>query len=198
MRPHRALRPPHPTTGLPRPTQSNPDRHPTTRRRLPHPPRPHRQQRQAHPAPQQPPTPHRNGPSLRRHQRPDPRPRPTHPDHHHRRPTTTRTSPRPDKGLPTTNQTVNDVPRHMCTMSRDIALPLQRRFEPQFDGCGQRLEGGRTHQPSRIRDLIDRSLLLSESPTARTDWPGPGGVRRAVRRLGHWRTVCEHDGKPVC
>jgi hypothetical protein len=24
------------------------------------------------------------------------------------------------QGLPTTNQNVNDVPRHLCTMSRDI------------------------------------------------------------------------------
>src|SRR6201993_265449 len=116
--------PSHPTPGLSRPTQSNPDRHPTARRRLPHPPPPHRQQRQAHPASQQPPTPHRDGPQTHRHQRPDANSRPTHPGRDHRRTTTARTSPRPDQGLPTTNKTVNDVPRHMCTMSRDIALAV--------------------------------------------------------------------------
>src|SRR6202012_45434 len=123
-------RPSHPPTGIPRPPQSDPDRHSTTRRRLPHPPRPHRHQRQPHRAPHQPPTPHRHGPQTRRHPRPAVDPRPTHPDRHHRRPTTTRTATRPDEKLPTTNQTVNDVPRHMCTMSRDITLVELRGIEP--------------------------------------------------------------------
>jgi transposase len=134
LRQHRAPTPrtwpSHPPPGLPRPPQSNPDRHPTARRRLPHPPRPHRQQRQAHAAPQQPPPPHRDGPPLRQHQHLALDSRPTHSRRHHRRAPTARTPTRPDQGLPTTSQTVNDVPRHMCTMSRDIARVEPRGIEP--------------------------------------------------------------------
>jgi len=45
-------------------------------------------------------------------------------------PTTARIATRPDEKLPTTNQTVNDVPRHMCTMSRDIAAVSEGGLEP--------------------------------------------------------------------
>jgi transposase InsO family protein len=130
VRPHRALGRRTPQQAYLARPKATPTGTPTTRWRLPHPPRPHRQQRQAHRAPQQPPTPHRHGPPLRRHQRLDPHPRPTHPSHDHRWPTTARTSPRPDQGLPTTSKTVNDVPRHMCTMSRDIARARPKGFEP--------------------------------------------------------------------
>ncbi|WP_232070438.1 transposase [Mycobacterium noviomagense] len=58
VRPHRALG--RRTPQQAHATQSNSDRQPTARRQLPHSPRPHRQQRQAHHAPQQPPTPHRS------------------------------------------------------------------------------------------------------------------------------------------
>ena len=124
---HLAVAPPS------RPTSPAPKRPRPALRSTPglsHPPRPHRQQRQAHRAPQQPPTPHRIGPQTLRHPRPALDPRPTHPGHNHRRPTTTRIATQPDEKLPTTNQTVNDVLRHMCTMSRDIALVDLRDSNP--------------------------------------------------------------------
>ncbi len=122
--------PAHPTTGLPRATTRNTHRHPTTQRGLPHSPRPHRHQRQAHPAPQQPTTPPRNGSQTRRHQRPHPDPRPTHPGLDHGRAPTTRTPTGSHQGLPTTAKNVNDVLRHLCTMSRDITAVEPRGFEP--------------------------------------------------------------------
>jgi hypothetical protein len=112
--------PPHTAAGLRCPPQGRPHRHPAQRQPLPHPTRHHRPQRRIHAAPQQPPTPHRHRPPTRRHRHPRPGPRPTHPSPDHRRRTTPRTPPQPKQGLPTTTKTVNDVPRHPCTMSRDI------------------------------------------------------------------------------
>ncbi len=129
----------HPATGLPRPTEGNPDRHPAPRRALPDPPRPHRQLRQTHPAPQQPPTSPRHRPPPCRHQRPDPHPRPAHPGPRHRRTPAPRTPTQPDQGLPTTAQSVNDVPRQLCTMSRDITTVR---------------EGGVEHPPSAYRPVM--------------------------------------------
>jgi transposase InsO family protein len=114
-------RPSHPRARLHRPPQGRPHRDPLPPRPLPDPTRPDRPQRRVHPAPQQPAAPHRNRPPPRRQTHPGPGPRPPHPGPHHRRRTTPRTPTRPHQGLPTTTQNVNHVPRHLCTMSRDIA-----------------------------------------------------------------------------
>ncbi len=53
-------------------------------------------------------------------QRPNARPRPPHPRPHRRRRHPPRPHPRPQPRLPTPAQNVNDVARHVCTMSRDI------------------------------------------------------------------------------
>jgi transposase InsO family protein len=58
----------------------------------------------------------------RRHRHPRPHPQPPHPSPDHPRRTTPRTPPRPEQGPPTTTQNVNDVPRHLCTVSRDITM----------------------------------------------------------------------------
>ncbi len=34
-----------------------------------------------------------------------------------------------------------------------LVLPFQRRYESQFDGCGQRLAGGRAREPGAFRHL---------------------------------------------
>ena len=44
--------------------------------------------------------------------------------------TPTRTPPRPDPGQPATDQTMNDVATHPCTVSRDITLVGVAGFEP--------------------------------------------------------------------
>ncbi len=38
--------------------------------------------------------------------------------------------PRPEQGLSTTTQNVNDVSRHLCTVSRDITMAVAVGFEP--------------------------------------------------------------------
>ena len=48
--------------------------------------------------------------------------------------TTPRPRPRPRPGLPTTAQNVNDVPRHLCTVSRDIAGVRREGLEPPTRG----------------------------------------------------------------
>ena len=53
-----------------------------------------------------------------------------HPRPEHRRKTAARTATRPHPGLPTPSPTVNDVPRHLCTVSRDITTSLPAGFEP--------------------------------------------------------------------
>ena len=118
--------------------ESRPHRHPARHRPLPRPPRPHRQLRCDHPAAQQPAAPHRARPAPRRHPRPGPGPRPRRPRAHHRRRTTPRTTTRPQPGLPTTSPTVNDVARHLCTVSRDITLVPPAGFEPATHGLGNR------------------------------------------------------------
>jgi hypothetical protein len=70
----------------------------------------------AHPTP-----PHRHRPTSPPSTSPDPRQGPPRPRHHHQRPATPRLRTRSQPGLPTPNQNVNDVPRHLCTVSRDIA-----------------------------------------------------------------------------
>ena len=130
VRPHRALARHTPPAGPRRPTQGHRDRHPARRHPLPDPARHDRRHRRVHPAPQQPPAPHRHRATPRRHQHPDPRPRPAHPGHDHRRETTPRTPAQPDQGLPTTSPNVNDVPRHLCTVSRDITSVGLTGFEP--------------------------------------------------------------------
>lgn len=114
----------HPTPPRPRPTHPRPGLRSTTQSRTPptqdrhralaDPPRHHRQERHGHPAPQQPPAPHRRRAPPRRHQSPHPGPRPRHPDHRprHRR-TAQRPRPEPSQGLPITAHTVNDVAGHL-------------------------------------------------------------------------------------
>jgi transposase InsO family protein len=148
--------PPHPAADVCGTAESLPDRHPDRHRPLPRPPRPHRQRRSHHAATQQPPTPHRTGPPPHRNPRAGPGPRSTRPRPQHRRRTITRTSTRPHPRLPTTNPNVNDVARHLCTMSRDITH------------CAP----GRT----RTCDLEIRRLLLYPAELRR-----PGRFRGTVR-----------------
>ncbi len=90
----------------------------------------------------------------------------------HRRPPTTRTSPRPDQGLPTTTQAVNEVPRHMCTMSPDIARVGVAGFEPTASSS-------RTKRATKLRHTpheASTAYRTGPSPEQTADWirAGPG------------------------
>jgi transposase len=97
---------------------------------LPHPPRQDRSQRRVHPAAQQPTPPHRRRPTPRRPRHPRPGLRPPRPRPHPRRRTPPRAGARPLQGLPTTAPNVNDVARHLCTVSRDITVEPPAGIEP--------------------------------------------------------------------
>ncbi len=137
-RPHRlAGQPPPP--GLHRPREGHPHQ---PRRALADPPRQGRQDRARHPAPRRTPAPHRPGLRTQHHHRADPRPRPAHHRHQRRhRRDHPRPHPRPHPRLPTPGPTtrttqrqpptrrtqeeehptdINEVPRHLLTMSRDF------------------------------------------------------------------------------
>jgi transposase InsO family protein len=130
QRPHRALdrrTPPRPTPPAPKPARSVP----TPARPRPPPPRHRRHDGGGHPAPRQPPAPHRPGPPPRRHSRAGPRAGPARARHQPRdRPAPPRADPGPNPGLPTTAPTVNDVARHLCTVSRDITVVPLAGLEP--------------------------------------------------------------------
>ena len=135
---------PHPRTGLHRARQGHPHR---PRRALADPPRQGRQDRTRHPAPRRTPAPHRPGLRTQRHHRADPRPRPAHHRHQRRhRRDHPRPDPRPHPRLPTPRPTtrttqrqpptrrtqeedptdINEVARHLLTMSRDFTLEPPR------------------------------------------------------------------------
>jgi transposase InsO family protein len=130
QRPHRALGRRNPDPGLPGPAQGRPNRPGPGRHPLPHPPRQDRPQRGLHPAPQQPAPPHRRRPPPRRPRHPRPGPRAPHQGPHPRRRTPPSTAARPVQGLPTTTPNVNDVARHLCTVSRDITVVSEGGLEP--------------------------------------------------------------------
>jgi transposase InsO family protein len=97
-----------------------------------------------------------------------------------KRATTARATPRPDQGLPTTNQTVNDVPRHMCTMSRDIASVSEGGLEPPQSYLVRRsnvaLAAKKHHSSSRQLSAIEASLCPKCVQTA---------CRTPMGRLSH-------------
>ena len=84
-----------------------------------------------------------------------------------RRRTTPRTRPQPQPRLPTTTQTVNHVPRHLCTVSRDIAMVPPTGFE-SVGSC------------LAIKEL--RKGKVSESLAVYED-SGPLGTATSVNKL---------------
>ena len=114
-------RPAHTRPGLRRPPESRPHRHPDRRPATTASATTASTPRRHHPAPQQPPAPHRDRPPPRRHPRPGPGPRPPHPRHQrHDGELLRELTLDPTRDYQPQAPTVNDVPRHLCTVSRDI------------------------------------------------------------------------------
>ena len=139
QRTHRALPAAHhPRPGLPRPTQSPPDR--PTQHALSHPPRHHRPIRQTHPAPRQPPAPPRHRTHPRRHPGTDPGhhhhrhrhqqsrpPRPQQPPHRRRQKLLAQPKQKP---WPMARESVTHDATHLSPMTRLITVARPKGFEP--------------------------------------------------------------------
>ena len=169
-------------------------------RALADPPRQGRQDRARHPAPRRTPAPHRPGLRTQQHHRAHPRPRPTHhrDQRRHRRDHPrphTRPHPRLPTPWPTTRTTqrqpptrrtqeeehptdINEVARHLLTMSRDFTMEPPRGFEPRT--CSLRVSCS-TPELRRRASLGRSALPDPDGRRNRTEAPRRGPNARTRR-----------------